>query len=102
MNNTNARSWADVKAEAAARRTPKQEAEYAEGLREAEQAFELAELVYNARKDAGLTQSELAKLIGSRQSVISEIEGGGQTPSFKMLERIAYATGTHLRVALSA
>ncbi len=34
------------------------------------------ELLINARKDAGLTQQELAKMIGQHQSFVAKYEGG--------------------------
>ena len=35
---------------------------------------EVARLIYEARKMAGLTQTELAELIGSKQPVIARLE----------------------------
>ena len=45
------------------------------------------------REDAGLTQSALARAIGSSQSAISQIEAGDRNPSYEMLRSIAEALG---------
>ena len=56
---------------------------------------EIANAVRSARIKAGLTQSELAKKIGSVQSVIARLESGSdkRTPSLPLLARIAAACG---------
>jgi len=54
------------------------------------QKIDLALLVREMRDGAGLTQSELAKRIGSTQSVIARLEDAEYTGhSLNMLERIA-------------
>lgn len=62
-------------------------------------AGELAELVYAMRTRAGLTQTELARRVGTTQSSVARVEGGGGMASVDMLARIARATGTPLRLA---
>ncbi len=57
-----------------------QRAEYDAASIEAEARLQLAELVYNARTAAGLSQAELARRAGTRQSVMSAIENGAQAP----------------------
>ncbi len=58
---------------------------------------EIAHAVRTARLRAGLTQSELSKLIGTTQSVIARLEGGTdkRVPSIPLLARIAAACGAH-------
>jgi ribosome-binding protein aMBF1 (putative translation factor) len=59
----------------------------------------VAQLIYKARTDAELTQSKLAKLIGTRQSVISRLEDADyEGHSLSMLQRIAEALGKRLEV----
>jgi len=91
-------TWDDLKAEAAARRTPQQQTEYEEGRAEAQAQIELAELVYQMRTQAGISQTELANRMGVRQPFISDIERGGRTPTVATLSRIAQATGNRLRL----
>ena len=51
-----------------------------------------------ARRGAGLTQEQLAKRMGRRQSLISEIESGRRSPRFETLADAARAMGYELRV----
>ena len=48
----------------------------------------IGELIRDARRRQGLTQSELADLIGTSQSAIARIEQGRQNLSLEMLARI--------------
>lgn len=51
---------------------------------------EVAQAIYDLRKEAGLTQKELADLIGTTQSVISRLEDADyEGHSLSMLSRIA-------------
>lgn len=43
------------------------------------------------RTDAGMSQTQLAKEVGTSQSAISQMESGERKPSFEMLRRIASA-----------
>jgi transcriptional regulator with XRE-family HTH domain len=53
---------------------------------------QVARTIYALRKQAGLTQKELAKLIGTTQSVISRLEDADyEGHSLSMLSRIATA-----------
>lgn len=45
------------------------------------------------RTKKGLTQSELAELIDTSQSYLSQIEAGRKQPSIKMMRRISEALG---------
>ncbi len=61
----------------------------------------IAALIYDAREHAGLTQQQLAELIGSRQSVIARLEDADyRGHSLSMLARIAHALGRDVRVEL--
>jgi len=55
--------------------------------------MELGRRIAARRKAAGLTQSELAELMGTKQSAISRLEAGRGTPSLDMIERFAQGTG---------
>ena|SRR2546428_761481 len=61
--------------------------------------IDLALLVREMRKGAALTQTELAKKVGTTQSVIARLEDAEYTGhSLTMLERIAAACGVSLRL----
>nr|WP_281503003.1 helix-turn-helix transcriptional regulator [Ancylobacter crimeensis] len=55
-----------------------------------------------ARMAAKLSQAELAMRLGTTQSAIARLEGGGVSPSLSTLRRYAEATGTKLHVELVA
>ena len=62
----------------------------------------IAEMIVQARKTGHLTQSELAKRVGTTQSVISRIESGNSAfiPSLETLVRIAAALNMKLQLRL--
>lgn len=93
--------WRDAQAKLAAM-SEDERAEYDAAGDEVELALRLAELVYDARTRAGLSQAELAERMGTRQSVISKIEGGGQVPTVAMLARVARATGAQLHIDITS
>ncbi|MDO9534461.1 MAG: helix-turn-helix transcriptional regulator [Bacillota bacterium] len=50
------------------------------------------------RDEKGLTQRDLAVLIGAKQSAIARLESGRYNPSVKLLGKIAAATGKKLSI----
>jgi len=59
----------------------------------------VAQIIYAARVEAGLAQGRLAKLIRTRQSVISRLEDADyEGHSLSMLRRIAEALGKRLEI----
>ena len=60
---------------------------------------EIASRIYELRKQAGLTQKQLAELIGTKQPVISRLEEADYSGhSLEMLNRIATALHCRLEV----
>jgi len=59
-------------------------------------AFEISEMILDLRLDLGLTQKQLAKKMGTRQSSIARAERGKHLPSLAFLKKIAIATDTEL------
>lgn len=94
--------WEQFRDESLTTMTQAERAEYDAAAIEAEARLQLAELVYNARTNAGLSQTELARRAGTRQSVISAIENGAQAPGGVMLARIAHALGGTLGISVAA
>jgi len=68
------------------------------GYERARRAFELGERVRHIREERGLSQRELAEMIGSTQPAIARLEAGGVAPSIQTLGRIAAALGRKLVV----
>ena len=61
--------------------------------------LEIAQKIYELRTQANLTQKELARRIGTKQSVISRLEDADYNGyTLKMLDKIAEAVHCHIRV----
>lgn len=58
------------------------------GVTESTYLSRIGTLIRDARRQKGLTQSELAELIGTSQSAVARIEQGGQNLSLEMLARV--------------
>jgi predicted transcriptional regulator len=56
-----------------------------------EDEFALAAQLIEARKKAHLTQDEVAKRMGTTQSVVARLESGHPLPSLRSLKRYAQA-----------
>ena len=76
--------------------------DYRRAYAEAEAEFSIAAALIAARAQAGLTQAELARRMGTTQSAIARMESGRFKPSHRTLEKYARATGTRLRVSFEA
>ena len=64
---------------------------------------DVARMLYDLRKNAGLSQSELAQLVGTTQSVISRLEDADyEGHSLSMLQRIAEALEQKVTVEMTA
>lgn len=62
----------------------------------------VAQLIYSAREAAGLTQKELAELVGTKQPVIARLEDANyEGHSLTMLQRIATALNQRLEINFS-
>ena len=69
------------------------------GIARAKINFEVAQMIYDARTNAGLSQGELAALIASKQPVIARLEDADyEGHSLTMLQRIAGALKQRLEV----
>ena len=61
-------------------------------------AFYTAQILLDARKEAKITQSELAKRINATKSYISRIENGTINPSVSTFYRIINALGMRIDI----
>lgn len=63
------------------------------------EAVEVAEMICQIREEAGLTQRELAKLVGTTASTICRLEDADyEGHSMTMLRRVAQAVGKRVEV----
>ena len=63
----------------------------------------IARMIYDARSKAGLTQKELAKLVGTTQSVIARLEDADyEGHSLNLLNRIATALNKRVDIRFLA
>ena len=70
-----------------------------QGVANARANLEVAQMIYDARTKAGLTQRGLAEMIGSKQSVIARLEDADYDGhSLSMLQRIGEALGQRLEM----
>lgn len=77
-----------------------QDPEFQKEYEALEPEFALARTLIEARINAGLTQEEVAERMGTTQSVVARLEGGGSLPSMKTIRRYAEATGTRPEIKL--
>ena len=72
-----------------------------EEFEKADQAWDIAFQIHDLRKKGGLTQTQLAKLVGTRQSNIARIESADYTGyTFKTLEKVTNALKARLQVRI--
>lgn len=70
-----------------------------EGLDKAGEAWDIAFQIINLREKAGLTQQELAGLVGTKQSNIARLESADYTSyTQKTLEKIAKALKARVEI----
>lgn len=63
--------------------------------------FELIQTIIEKRLKQGLTQAELAKKIGTKQSAISRLEQGTYNPTVAFLRKLANALDKELHISFS-
>lgn len=73
----------------------------AEGLEEAGRAWDIAFQIIDLRKAAGLTQTQLAKMVGTKQSNIARIEDADYTGyTLKTLEKVTSALKARIEIKI--
>ncbi len=78
---------------------PEFEAHY----QEERQALKLAMMIAKLREEKGLSQQQMAKLMGTSQQAISRIESGEYEGfTLRTLDKIAEATGTRVKIEFVA
>jgi ribosome-binding protein aMBF1 (putative translation factor) len=92
--------YEQVKNDLLAQLEPVEHERFLRAQQEAELRTSIAEMVYEGRIRAGLSQTRLAELAGTRQSVISSLENGAQIPQITTLLRIAEALESPLELRI--
>lgn len=62
--------------------------------------YQLISQMIEKRSKLKLTQLQLAKKIGTKQSAIARLEAGNINPSFSFLEKVAKALGSKISITL--
>lgn len=64
-----------------------------------EPEFAVIRSVIGKRIEKKMSQKQLARKIGTKQSAISRLESGGSNPSLKFLQKVATALGARLSIS---
>jgi predicted transcriptional regulator len=62
--------------------------------------YQVVREIIKARYELNLTQEQLAKLAGTKQSNISRLESGEYNPTIEFLSKVAQAMGKTLEIRL--
>lgn len=76
------------------------DSDFSDGYDEGYQSFKFGALLKEARKEAGLTQVDLALKLHTQKSAISRIENHSDDVKLSTLERFASALGKKLDIRL--
>lgn len=93
------KNWRELKNELSEQMDAGQRQEYLDGMAAEEAAAQAAEVVWQARHHAGLTQEQLAARLGKRQAYISALETGHGNPTVATLARVVAAAGRRLELS---
>lgn len=63
--------------------------------------YELKKEIIRLRLEKGLSQKDLADLIGTKQSAISRLENGSYNPTVEFLNRVAHSLGKELHITFN-
>ena len=74
--------------------------EFVDGFERGHQAFMVGAMLLSAREQAGLTQAEVARRIGTHKSAISRMENHAEDIRLSTLQRYAEAVGCFLNLEL--
>jgi transcriptional regulator with XRE-family HTH domain len=69
-------------------------------IHEAGLSMNLAELMFETRVGAGMTQAQIAAALGTSQSEVDAWESGTEVPRVDVLERLAQVCGKRLHISI--
>ena len=93
-------TWSELKDKRLGGITAAERVEYDRAYAEAQLAAAVGERVREAREAAGLSQRDLAALMGTSQAAIARLEAGGVGATLTTLHRAAIALQLELSVEL--
>ena len=73
--------------------------EYIKAQEKLKPEFEVVRVMLEARKEAGLTQKQLADLMNKPQSAVARLESGAHDPKIGTLYNVAKALGKDLKIS---
>jgi len=73
---------------------------YKEAYDDLELEFRLLSEIIRARSERGVTQAELAKRMGTKQSAIARFESGRGNPTIDFIQRLSHALGLKIRITV--
>jgi predicted transcriptional regulator len=73
--------------------------EFAAEVKKLEPEYQIINQVIKARIDQNMTQEDLARKVGTKQSNISRLEKGNANPSLQFLKKIADSLGKELLIS---
>lgn len=62
--------------------------------------YEVISQIIKARKELNMTQSELARRVGTQKSNISRLESGNYNPSLDFLIKVTHSLGKELKITI--
>jgi transcriptional regulator with XRE-family HTH domain len=69
-------------------------------IHEAGLSMDLAELMFETRVGAGMTQAQIAAALDASQSEVDAWESGTEVPRVDVLERLAQVCGKRLHISI--
>jgi transcriptional regulator with XRE-family HTH domain len=85
--------WEEVKDELASN------PEFREAYEDLEPEYQLVRTIIKQRTMKNMTQAELARKVGTRQSAIARLESGMYNPSLRFLKKVAKALDTNIVIS---
>ncbi len=73
--------------------------EFAAEVKKLEPEYQIISQVIKARVEQNMTQEDLARKVGTKQSNISRLEKGNANPSLQFLKKIADSLGKELLIS---
>ena len=79
----------------------KKDSEFSEGFERGYENFKIGVMLRQARKDAGMTQEDIAELLGTKKTAISRLENHAEDMRLSTIENYAKAVGKSLSIKIA-